>query len=135
MAETLDDLAYGTALCETFERIFGRRDTWPPQAVAAHAQLRLLRRLIGDEDYDCFLECAVEALDDWVRDTGLRDIPTVYLGLALGRHYGESRPASLGVTWGTAYGLCVMLQESDYEAVIRAAAQAWKGGPLAAAWA
>ncbi|MZE56138.1 hypothetical protein GTY86_33690 [Streptomyces sp. SID5770] len=108
---------------------FGLASDWPIRIQAAHAQLETMRQLMGD-DYPYFLDLALNAIEEH-RKAMSRIVHVTFdrrrhLGLLLYPEGSRSQTDVLKIGWAINYSLELLLDDKEYETVIKAAIQAAK---------
>ncbi|MEU5951011.1 hypothetical protein [Streptomyces sp. NPDC047525] len=128
--DPLDEMFRRIDLTQAMEEQFGTCRDWPLHLRAAHAQLEQLRRLLGDTDYETFVEGAVEAIRRRAEGQDSRDLHGQHLGRELHKQDRPLGEDAAQVAWAAACGLAVLLDDDRYERVFTAAAAACRTGAV-----
>lgn len=113
-----------TDLTQALETRLGPAPAWPIKVKAACAQLDTMRKLMGD-DYPLFLYLARQAIEKHQEAKNHVGFDRRrHLGLLLYPEGPISQTDTLKVGWAINYSLELLLDDSEYEAVIKSAIEA-----------
>ncbi|MFD3535326.1 hypothetical protein [Streptomyces sp. NPDC058664] len=118
-----------TDLTQALEARFGPTTNWPIKIQVARAQLDTMRQFMGD-DYPHFLSLARKAIEEHQKATN-RIVHVTFdrrrhLGLLLYPAGSLSQTDTLKIGWALNYSLEILLNDTEYEALIKAATEAAK---------
>lgn len=96
-------------------------------------QLEQMSLLIGDDDYETFIRCAQTGVDRRSEAGARRGLHNDHLSRALYGLNGDDQSEAKAVAWGIMLGIINMLDDCEYEYVVRSATKALRMIPEAVA--